>query len=68
MSKFKKSILKGLTAQEVAEEAGCNRSTVYNWCNGGGQYFDDRIQNAIEKLSKKREHELSKPELETVSD
>ena len=50
--KYKENILKGLSAQLIADVAGVSKASVYNWCDGRGRLVGPLITAAIESLLK----------------
>ena len=50
--KYKENILKGLSAQLIADVAGVSKASVYNWCDGRGRLVGPLITAAIESLIK----------------
>lgn len=48
--KYKEDILRGLSAQAIADEAGVSKASVYNWASGGGRLVGPHIELAIESL------------------
>lgn len=52
--KYKESILKGLSAQAIADVAGVSKASVYNWCDGRGRLVGPLITAAIESLLKEK--------------
>ena len=52
--KYKEKVLKGLSAQVIADVAGVSKASVYNWASGGGRLVGPHIELAIKSLLKEK--------------
>lgn len=57
---FKKGVLKGITAGEVASEAGCTTVTVYNNLKAGKGRYYEKIVQVIARLNKRQNQSVSR--------